>query len=565
MKRLSIISSLTLLMLFPGIQAKTPKRLRNAGSSVIQVITFQNGTEKGRASGFITSDDGSCISDYTIFLGADSAVTISQDGKTRPVTYIAGANEMYETIRFLVKPDKKLRPLPVTQVKATRTETVSIIQFQGKGKKNPISAEISDITVIDGGKCYYTIELPFDSAYVGCPVVNEDGQCIGTVQSGRKNEKVTYVLDADFTRSINPDAPALLESSYTNLRIRRMLPATEDQALAYVYIMNQLSSKEYEKLLLQFMDQFPDSPDGMFNYGAFLISEQDSNPADRISEGEEYIRKAIDKADDKDRFHCDYASIIFENISASEGSLEENQSQLDKALAEVDQAIAIKKEPAYLRLKANILYAMKRYDEAYECSAAINSSEMATAETYLFSYEISRKLDNLDLSIELLDSVIAKSPAPYNQKVAALILERGNLKDDSGRFREAAIDYLTFESLSASSLPARFYFAKEQIEIKAKMYEQALADISRAREIEPESNDYKLEHASLHLRVGQLDQALEILLKLVKTIPEDPDVQRLTGIAYLRLGDKENACEHLSEARILGDEMVEQIIEQSCQ
>ncbi len=561
---------LTAVLVLSGpscLNAKTPKWFKNASNSTVQVVTYKNGTEIGRSTGFFTSAEGTCVSDYMIFVGADSAVTVSRDGRIRPVTLISGASSMYETIRFNAVPDKKLKNVSVTHVRALENTTASIVPFQGKGKTGPIQASIAAVSAIDSDCSYYKLDIPYDSLFKGCPVIDEDGSCIGIVQAGSNGDKFTYVLDANYPILLSPSAADLLDRCYTDIRIRHTLPLDEDQALAYVYIRNDISSEEYKRLLDQFMEQFPDSPDGLFNYGAFILSEQSMESgidAAAISKGEEYIMKAIEKSDDKGRFYCDYASLLIENIKLSGNSSEDSQPIMEKALGEVEKAIEIKNEPAYVRLKANILYSMKRYSDAYDCADMINKSDIASAETYLFAYEISRKLDNLDLSIELLDSVIAKSPKPISQKAVALILERGNLKDDAGRYREAVQDYMAFESATIGSLPARYYLAREQIEIKARMYEPALADIARARELEPENLDFALEHASLHLRVGQAENALEILKELVVKLPDDPDVQRLAGISYLRVGDKENACEHLSLARMLGDELVEQIIEQNC-
>lgn len=560
-----IICFLTLAFTIAGpmpIQAKTPKWFKGTGNSVVEVTTFRDGVENGHSLGFFIDQDGSCVSDYTVFVGADSAITKSRDGIVRPVRLISGASNMYETVLFTVKPDKKLKPIVTTLVKAQEKGTVFIVPFQGNGKSLPVQSEIKEVSVIDGGSCYYKLDTPYNPEFIGCPAVDEDGNCIGIIQAGKENDRYTYVLDVNYTKGISPNATDLLDRCYTDIKIRHRLPSDEDQALAYIFIHNGISTEEYRNLLIQFMEEFPDSPDGVFNYGAFLISEHDGENSS--TQGEDYIRKAIEMSDDKARFYCDYASLLVENLKISGSSDDETKAVMEKALAEVDKAIGIKNDPAYIRLKSNILYSMKRYHDAYDCAEAINRTDAASAETYLFAYEISRKLDNLELSIELLDSVISKSPVPISQKVVALYLERGNLKDDAGMYRDAVKDYIAFEQATVGTLPARFYLAKEQIEVKARMYEPALADISKAIELDPDNNDYILEKASLHLRVGQAEQALEIMEKLVVIMPDDPDVQRLTGISYLRCNDKENACEHLSQARILGDELVESIIEQSC-
>ena len=94
------------------------------------------------------------------------------------------------------------------------------------------------------------------------------------------------------------------------------------------------------------------------------------------------------------------------------------------------------------------------------------------------------------------------------------------------------------------------------------MFEQALADINQARLLAPQDSSLMLEHASLLLRIGNFEAALPILKDLEVNYPDQPDIQRLIGVCYMRRKDDANARKYLTRAKELGDEIAAQLLEE---
>lgn len=546
-------------------QAKEPKWVKQVKNSVFEVIAYDgNGQEKGRSHGFFIGTDGTGITDLSILSGASSAVTVDAAGITRPINKVVGADDIYDVVRFTVTPDKKLCAMPLAPVQTLEGGEVRLLPFAPDGKPQTVGMTVKSCQKIAGDRFYYVLENPWQESFTGCPVIDEDGTAIGIVQQGNESDQTTYVLDAQFVGDIEIAATSLDGRAYKNILISKALPKDPDQALAYI-LMKQSTylSGEYGRLLEDFLDQFPDNPDGLFNMGSFLILETDSTNFDR---GLELIGQSIAKADadDRDRFHCDYANLIYNTIVQGQNKYE--GWTLDKALDEIRQAMKLKDVPAYRQLEGNILYAMKRYQDAYDSFVKLNATSMASPDTYLFCYSINKQMGGSDeLGLALLDSAIMKYGSPMPRQAGQLLLERAIHKEEMGLNRDALKDYNSYENLLGSySMSARFYLLREQVEIKAKLYEPALADIERAIEIEPADSSYVLEKASLLLRVGELDRAMPILQELVKTYPDSGEVHRLAGVCYMRKEDNDKACYHLTTAKSLGDTVADQLIPQVC-
>lgn len=553
--RKSILAAACLLLCATA-GAKTPKWLKSAQKSIFEIVAYDSdGQETGRSHGFFIDMDGTGISDRSVLVGAESAVTIDAAGIKRPVNIILAANDMYDFVRFSVTPDKKLNAVTLSPIQSMVDGAVSILPY----KDLPVSATVSKSMSIDKDRYYYDLSVSFDQSYAGCPVFDEDGMVIGMVQQDG-NANVTYALDARYVSDQDIQALSLDERAYTELIIRKSFPQDVSQALAYVFIkQSTASTKEYGAILEEFLLQFPDNADGMFNLGSYLILETDSTQYER---GLELIERSIVTSEEKDRMHCDYASLIYNTTVQNQKTFD--FWTLDKALEEVCTALSLKDEPAYYRLKGNILFAMKRYSEAYDCYMKLNGTRLASAETFLSAYTIRRQMDSdPEICIGLLDSTISRLGTPMPSSTASLLIDRAALKETAGLYREAVADYNTYESLIGTySMTAVFYYQREQAEIKAKMYEQALADINRARQLEPDDDSLVLENASLLLRIGNYKAALPLLSELETEFKDNADIQRLLGVCYLRLDNKELARKHLTAAKDLGDSVAASLLEE---
>lgn len=106
MKRILIL--LTCGLLYQGINAQElPKWANKAKKSVFSVITYTKDNQiLNTGNGFYVGTDGTAVSDYTLFKGADHAVVVTADGKELPVNSILGANGIYDVIKFQTATDK---------------------------------------------------------------------------------------------------------------------------------------------------------------------------------------------------------------------------------------------------------------------------------------------------------------------------------------------------------------------------------------------------------------------------------------------------------------------------
>ncbi|MBO7415982.1 MAG: tetratricopeptide repeat protein [Bacteroidaceae bacterium] len=538
--------------------AKAPKWFKSARKAMFEIVAYDDdGRETARSHGFFTDSDGTGITGLSVLSGAAKAVTIDGQGITRPVEIILGADDTYDVVRFRVRTDKKFTALTPAAHGAAKDDKVYILP----SGSDPMETSVKEIKAIAGDHRYYTLQTPWDIALLECPVMDSEGRVTGIVQRGSEGDTLLYALESAYVTDIAIAALDRETEAYQSLRIKTALPAEEDQALAYIMMSRGVKSMiECRQLHEQFLEQFPGSPDGMFAMGTFLILEVDST---QYADGLAMIDKAIAAAaDEKDRFHCDYANIILNALSRN--IQHPSEWTYDKALHEIDAAIAIKPEPVYHQVRGNILYSMERYQEAYDSFVKVNNSDMASADTYLTSYYVSRNMaGSPELGIALLDSVLMKLGTPIPPRAAQVLLERALLKEEAGLNRDAVMDYNSYEQLAGSyNMNSTFYLNRHKVEIKARMYEQALQDIEKARSLSPRDSSLVLEHASLLLRIGQNDDALPLLEELSRAYPDVQDVQRLLGVCYMRREDKVKARRHLTIAKELGDELAAQLLEQ---
>lgn len=559
MNRRLILPALAAVLFSLPLAAKTPKWYKSQKNSVVQIISYDSeGNESARGKGFFISKDGTGVTGLDIFNNAYSAKTIDGNGIERPVQVILGADGMYEVVRFQVTPDKKICAASLSEQKQDEQTSVSILPFQTARYDQTATASVSKSMVIDDSHFYYNLSLPSDTTLSGCPVFNQEGKVIGMIQNGQPSDTVSYAIDARFIADIRILTMSLDDKVYSNIHLRKSLPQDADQALAYIYLkQNDLGSKEYGKLLEDFLIQFPNNPDGLFNLGSYLVLETDSTQYERARQ---LLERSIELSDEKGRMHCDYANLIY--TFHSQGLKASGFRSLDEALDEINIAISLDTVPMFYQVKGNIEFALKQYPQALESYMKLNATNQASTDSYLMAYTACSRIEGMtDKCIELLDTAIMMLRKPFPPRSGTLFLERANLLEEAGRYREAVRDYYLYEDLvGSSSLNANFYYARYKLEIQARMYEQALNDILETRKLVPQDQTMTLEHASLLLRIGNPKAALPILQDLVGSFPEDTDILRLTGVCYLQLDQKQKGIPYLQKAKDLGDSTAEQLL-----
>lgn len=558
-----VLSTLLALVSMETLSAKAPKWIKKNRNAVCQVIAYDaQGNETGSCTGFFTGSDGDGVAVYDIFTNASKAVAIDRNGVRREILYITGANRIYDVVRFKVVPDKTLTWLTICADAAYPGDQLYVLSFSYDRIVQPTVYTLGASSDIANQFKYYTLSGDVLSDAAGAPLFNAEGLVVGVVQNTVETDTCNYALDARFVDSLKiTNALDLNSDNLRALTFPKALPDNEEQALVSLY-MNQTGDKAtYKELIGRFIQQYPDSPDGYLRKGAFMMTSGDST---QYTDGKAAMETALVKSkENPDNTLYEYARLIYSTLALTQPVNCEGWT-LESALDKVNKALAVNSVPAYIQLQGNILYAMKRYDEALDSYNRLNKTSLASPETYYYTSVIRQKTGaDSDVVIATLDSAVNFYGRPYTSAVTPYILERATMKDDLGRYREAVMDLNEYEQIIGQpNMTAEFHYFREQIEIKAKMYEQALKDIDRAVYLEPDDLGLALEKASLLMRVGMVDDALPLLRELVAANPANTDCNRLLGVCLMRSNDNAAAATYLRKARELGDELANQLLQQ---
>ena len=108
---------------------------------------------------------------------------------------------------------------------------------------------------------------------------------------------------------------------------------------------------------------------------------------------------------------------------------------------------------------------------------------------------------------------------------------------------------------------ANFYYGREQLEVKCRMYPQALSDIEKTINLAPKEALYYAEAAALNYRLGQIDDAIEYAKRAIVIDEQFADAYRIIGVCYNQKGNKAEARKYLQKAIDLGDTLASGIID----
>ena len=129
------------------------------------------------------------------------------------------------------------------------------------------------------------------------------------------------------------------------------------------------------------------------------------------------------------------------------------------------------------------------------------------------------------------------------------------------KFREAVIDYNDFYDAMLGQVTADFFVTREQAEVQCRMYQQAINDVNRATELEPENAEMWMEKGSVHLRVNQLDEAIQALQHSLSLDAQNAVAYRMLGYCQVQQGNKKEGLAHLQKALEMGDTVAKGLIE----
>ena len=389
-----------------------------------------------------------------------------------------------------------------------------------------------------------------------CPLMNEAGEVIGLMQHPYKQgDSLGYAVSALFADSLRINGLSINDPTLRSTSIKKDLPEELSQAILTLYVAQaSADSAAYVQMVEDFINRFPDAPDG-YTYRAQM--ETNSHQFDAASRD---MEQAIKVAEKKDEAHFNYSKLIYEKEIYMNNVPYDGWS-LDKALEEAKKAEEVKSMAIYRHQQGLILYAQKKFKEADEVYASIMGSELRSAELF---YECSRckaALNDTIGQIAMLDSCKAMFSQPYLKEAAPYLLARAQVLMDAKRYRDAVNELNEYEKLMQSTVNDRFYYLRHQADMGGRLYQQALNDINTAISMNDQYEIYYAEKASLLVHVGLYDEAIETTKECIKLAPNYSDGYLFLGLAQCLKGEKEEGLKQLKKARELGDPQADGLIE----
>ena len=542
------------LLLIAAAVTAQPSWTKKATKSVFTLKTFAaDGTLIGSTNGFFTGEQGEAVSSFSPFKGASSAVVIDAQGKEMPVLCILGANDTYDVAKFRVDA-KKTVPLPIAGTAATEGAQVWLLPY--RDTKQVPQGEVRKTETVGSGHAYYTIAMTMPDGTTSCPLLNEAGEAVGLMQQPySQGDSLSYAVSALFADSLRVSGLSINDAALRSTNIKKDLPTDLDQAVLSLYVgQASLDSAQFIQLINDFISRFPNSPEGYTYRAQTALLDMNFDAAARDME------RAISVADKKDEAHFNYSRLIYQKEVYMSQTPYQPWS-LDKALSEAQEAGRLNPQAIYRHQEATILYAQKKYAEAADIYASLFDGELRSAELFYEASRCKAALRDTVGQIALMDSCMAMFNQPYLKEAAPYLLARAQLLMDANQNRKAVADLNEYEKLMVATVNDRFYYLRFQAELGGRLFQQALADIDRAIQMNPQYDLYYAEKASLQVRVGLFDEAIATATECVKTAPDHSDGYLFLGIAQCQKGLKAEGLKNLQKARELGDSQADTLIE----
>lgn len=544
-----------------------PKFAQKVRKGIISVNTYdKQGNLLRQGTGFYVGAGGEAVADYRLFKGAYQAKVIDASGKQSEVDCILGADDTYSVVRFRVA-TKGNPVLAVATSVLPMKSPLFVLSPSNGGAMESEQAAVVDTAAIQGKYAYYGLDKKVNERLIGSPVFNESGVLVGMLHSliGERS----YVLDIRFKDALTIEAIPSNSASVAlgNIFLPKAIPDTAEEALVYLYFKSRnTSNEEYMDMVNRFVAAYPQNAEGYLRRATPLVDML------RFDEADKDLKTYLSLAADKANAHYSVAAIIFDKLRLQPEPAYEKWTE-DVALQHVDEALSLNatvsgdaerstNDAKYQILKAQILMEKGDYDAAIALYEALNQGENRSP-SYWYAISMARegRGDSISEVIAPLDSALAMFGTPMPSDAANYVIRRGQLYANSGKYREAVLDYNQYSYLLNNKVTAVFYYERSQIEVNARMFQQALDDINKAIEMAPREPLYHVEKAALTLRVNLLDECIQACQNAIALNPAIIDSYRILGYAQLQKGDKENARANLQKAVDMGDESAKKILE----
>ena len=531
-----------------------PSWVKKATKSVFTLKTFAaDGSLIASSNGFFIGTNGEAVSSFSPFKGASRAVVIDAQGKETEVASILGANDIYDVARFRVA-SNKTQPLPICSTMMPEGSMVWLLPYHET--KQLYSGPIRKAEQFMNNFTYYTIALTLPQHMESCPLLNEEGEVIGMVQpSANAQDSLSYAISVVFADSLHMTGFSMNEPVYQQTQIKKELPDDLKEANVALFLASSRNdSVAYAQLVDDMISKFPTAPDG-YTYKAQLAASHGD-----YASAEQNMNEAVRVSSPKDEAHFNYARLIYNKEVYFPEDVYENWS-LDKAFSEIQEAISINPLPSYQQLQASILFAQKKYEEAYDLYMKLTDSPLRNAELFFGAAKCKAQLRDTTAMLSLMDSCVNMFSKPYLKEAAPFLWERAEARRNAGKYRDAVSDMNEYGNLMSANINDNFYYIRHQTEVQARLYQQALNDISQAIQMNPQETLYYAEKASLEVRVGLFDDAESTAKECISIDSNISDGYLFLGLAQCLKGNKESGLDNLKKAKELGDPQAEGLIE----
>lgn len=552
MKQLGVILTLIILCVCGNSKAQ-PSAVKNAAKSVFKLTTYNaDGTVLSTSHGVFVGNNGEAISDLKPFIGASKAIVTDSKGREMNVERIMGVNDIYDVAKFKVS--GKTIPLNVAQSASASGSQAWLVSY---AEKSPTitAATVKNVETFMDKYSYYIFSLTVPENTNACPFVNSEGQVIGIMQPSTTSTDI-HATDAKFITELQTTGLSIEDETMKKIGIPPSLPTDKSQALLTLMMAAQANdSIKHAAIVSDFINQYPTSVDGYTAQAQIYLDANDFESAEKEME------TAIKKVENKDEAHYNYSKIIY-NKEVYKNDIPYAAWNLDKAFEEINKAYAINPQPSYQHQQALITYAKGEYQKAYDMFMDLTKTSIRNPELFYNASQCKQMLKApMKEVIALLDSAITTTDTLRLREAAPYFLARAEAYVTTDSFRQAVFDYTRYEILVNGNVNANFYYIREQAEVKAKLYQQALIDISTAIMLAPKEPTYYAEKASLELRVNMMDDAIKTATKCIELAPEYADGYLILGLAQINKGDKANGMSNLEKAKELGHVQAQAMIE----
>lgn len=552
MKHLGVF--ITLIILFVCVNSKAqPSAVKNAAKSVFELTTYSaDGSVLSVSHGVFVGNTGEAISNLKPFIGAARATVTDAKGHKMNVERIMGINDLYDVAKFKV--NGKTTPLTMAQSAETSESQAWLISY---AEKSPTitAATVKSVETFMDKYSYYIFSLTAPENTNACPFVNADGQVIGIMQPSTTSSDI-HATDAKFIADLQTSGLSVEDETMKKIGIPPLLPTDKSQALLALMMAAQANdSIKHAAIVNDFKSQYPTSVDGYTAQAQIYLN------ANSFDEAAKEMETAIKKVENKDEAHYNYSKIIYDK-EVYKNNIPYEPWSLDKAYDEINKAYALNPQPSYQHQQALITYAKGEYQKAYDMFMELTKTSIRNPELFYSASQCKQMLKAPAKEvIALLDSAINTTDTLRIREAAPYFLARAEAYITTDSFRQAVFDYTRYEILVNGNVNANFYYIREQAEVKAKLYQQALIDITTAIMLSPKEPTYYAEKASLELRVNMIDDALKTATKCVELAPEYADGYIILGLAQINKGNKTEGLKNLEKAKQLGHIQAQEMID----